>query len=87
MSKQDMWFLEAEPKYRYMLLSRDKQDCEYYLGNGNRNPANLCTGDEVTQIEEMKALWNSFSEEDKPEWLSWEDILEYERKMCGGKEI
>jgi hypothetical protein len=29
----------------------------------------------------MKALWNSFSEEDKPEWLTWEEIEEYERMM------
>lgn len=76
------WFLECEPKYRYMLLSRLKQDCEYYFGNGNENPENLCAGNEKDQIDEMKALWNSFSEEDKPEWLSWEDILDYEKQMC-----
>lgn len=75
------WILKSEPKYRYMLLDRERQDCEYYLGNGNRNPKNLCTGNEKLQIEEMKALWNSFSDEDKPEWLTWEDILDFEKKM------
>lgn len=76
------WFLESEPKYRYMLLSRMKQDCEYYLGYGNRSTNHLCAGNEKDQIDEMKALWNSFSDEDKPEWLSWEEILDYEKQMC-----
>lgn len=77
------WILKSEPKYRYMLLDRLRQDCVYYFGNGNRNPKNLCNGNEVAQIEEMKAIWNSFPDEDKPEWLAWEDILEFERRMCG----
>lgn len=76
------WIVKAEPKYRYMLLSRLKQDCEYYLGYGNRNPKNLCNGDEKLQIEEMKGIWNTFPEEDKPEWLTWEEILKYEQQMC-----
>lgn len=75
------WFLDSEPKYRYMLLSRMKQDCEYYLGYGNRNPNNLCAGNEKDQIDEMKALWNSFPEEDKPEWLTWDELLDYAQKM------
>ena len=77
----EQWILDAEPKYRYMLLDRLRQDCEYYFGNGGRNPKNLCN--EVDQIEEMKAIWNSFPEEEKPEWLTWEDILDYERQMIG----
>lgn len=77
----DYWFLESEPKYRYMLLSRMKQDCEYYFGNGNKNPNNLCAGNEKDQIDEMIALWNSFSEEDKPEWLTWEEIENYAQRM------
>lgn len=76
------WIEKSEPKYRYMLLSRLKQDCDYYLGYGNRNPKNMCNGDERTQIAEMKAIWNTFPEEDKPEWLTWEEILEYEKQMC-----
>ena len=77
----DYWFLESELKYRYMLLSRMKQDCEYYFGNGNKNPKHLCAGNEVDHIDEMKAIWNSFSEEDKPEWLTWNEIVDYARKM------
>ena len=76
------WIAKAEPKYRYMLLSRLKQDCDYYLGNGNRNPMNMCNINEEVQIAEMKAIWHLFPEEDKPEWLTWEDILNYEKQMC-----
>lgn len=30
-----------EPKFRYMMLSRMKQDCDYYLGNGGRSTNHL----------------------------------------------
>lgn len=70
-----------EPRFRYMMLDRLKQDCNYYLGNGGRNPNSLWAADEKAQIENMKALWNTFPKEDTPEWLTWEDILEFERKM------
>lgn len=79
----ERWILDSEPKYRYMLLDRMRQDCAYYLGNGNRNPNNLCAGSVEQQLEEMKAIWNSFPDEDKPEWLTWEEILEFERRMRG----
>lgn len=81
------WVLKSEPKFRYMLLDRMRQDCRYYFGNDNCNPENLCQGDEKAQIEAMKVLWNSFPEEDRPEWLTWEDILEFERKMIGGDDL
>lgn len=65
-------------KFRYMMLSRLQTDCDYYLGYGNRKSHLL--GDSVERhIEEMKALWHSFT--DKPEWLSMEQIEEYEKQM------
>ena len=70
-----------EARFRYMMLDRLRQDCEYYLGYGNRNPDNLWAGDVTSQIENMKALWDTFSKENSPEWLTWDDILEFERKM------
>lgn len=71
-----------EPRFRYIMLDRLRQDCKYYLGYGNRNPGNLWASDEKSQIENMKAIWNTFPKEDTPEWLTWDDILEFERKMC-----
>ena len=35
--KQDAKTKSNDNEYNYMLLDRLKQDCEYYLGNGNRN--------------------------------------------------
>lgn len=78
--------LNHDEKFRYQLLSRMKSDCNYYLGNGGRCAEQLWAGDEVKHIAYMKALWNSFDENGKPEcgkpqWLSYADILDYEKKM------
>lgn len=73
--------LQANKKFRYQLLSRMQGDCNYYLGYGGKSKHVLWARDEQEQIQTMKDLWNSFSEEDKPEWLNWNDILEYENKM------
>lgn len=70
-----------ETEYQYRMLSRLKSDCEYYLGNGNGYAGNLWAKEEREHLEYMKSLWNGFSEEEKPEWLTWEDIEAYERKM------
>ncbi|KZE68049.1 hypothetical protein AWM68_17535 [Fictibacillus phosphorivorans] len=64
-----------------MLLDRLRTDCDYYLGNGNRNPKNLWANDEKEQIAKMKELYNGFTEEDKPEWLTYEQIEQYEKSM------
>jgi hypothetical protein len=72
-------------KVDYMMLDRLRSDNEYYLGNGNRNPKNLWAGSVDGQIEEMKKLWNQLPKDKKPEWLSMEDIENYERKMKGDK--
>ena len=45
-----------KPNFRYMMLSHLKQDCDYYLGNGNRstnalwsrNEAEWLTKDDIT---------------------------------------
>lgn len=70
-----------EPKFRYMMLSRMKQDCDYYLGNGNRSTNHLWAGNEVDQISNMIALWNTFEPEDSPEWLTWDELMDYAQKM------
>ncbi|PFJ73265.1 LPD11 domain-containing protein [Bacillus cereus] len=73
--------LQSDEKFRYQLLSRLQMDCNYYLGYGNRGKNALWTKDEKEQIELMKELWKSFAESDKPEWLTWDDIKNYESKM------
>ena len=76
--------LTREKSFRYQLLDRMRGDCDYYLGNGRIFGHNLWAGNVEEQIEHMKAIWNSFSGEEgeeKPEWLTWEKIEEYEKEM------
>ena len=68
-------------KGSYMMLGRLQSDCDYYLSNGGRSERRLWAGSIDAQIEEMKRIWNSLPKEKKPEWLSMEDILKYERCM------
>jgi hypothetical protein len=72
-------------KFQYQMLDRMRSDCDYYLGYGNRYPGHLSEKSEKKHIEAMKAMWLSFSEGEKPEWLTWEQILEYEKQMCAGQ--
>ena len=59
------------------MLSRLKMDCDYYLGTYG------CTslwGVTIQKhIAEMRRLYDFVPE--KPEWLTIEDIDEYERRM------
>jgi hypothetical protein len=70
-----------EPRFRYMMLDRLRQDCDYYLRIKAGSPYILWAGDERAQIENMKAIWNTFPAEDKPEWLTWEDIENFAKRM------
>lgn len=72
-------FTPGDTKFNYMLLSRLQTDCDYFLGYGNRYEKDLWAGNVNDHIEMMKKIWNGF--EEKPEWLSMEQIEDYERKM------
>lgn len=66
-------------KFNYMMLDRLQSDNDYYLKHPDEQ--NLWAGSVDKQISEMKKLWNQLPKDKKPEWLSMEDILEYEKKM------
>ena len=70
-----------EPRFRYMMLDRLRQDCEYSLNRCDGSEDVLWAKNAKAQIAHMKALWKTFPEKDTPEWLTWEDILEFERRM------
>lgn len=72
-------------EFNYMLLGRLQSDCKYYLDYGYRNKKNLWAGDEQRQIDKMKELYNSFPSDQKPEWLTYEEILEFEKLMVKNK--
>ena len=68
-------------KFNYQMLSRLQSDCNYFLGNGNRNEKYLWDGSVEVHIDEMKKLYNYFDDNKKPEWLTWDNILSYENEM------
>ena len=69
-------------EFQYQLLDRCRADCEYYLSYGNRQEQYLWGRSVDVHIAKMKALWKMVPE--KPEWLSWQEILHYEKIMKGG---
>ena len=71
--------LSHDDKFRYQLLSRMESDVKYFLGNGNRHVPDLWAGDVDKHIDLMFKLWDSFQE--KPEWLSREQIAAYAEQM------
>lgn len=72
--------LKNDERFRYQLLGRLKSDCDYYLNTG-KNAKHFWAGSGKEQIELMFALHESFSEDEKPEWLTLEQIKEYEKKI------
>lgn len=72
-----------DESFRYMLLDRMKTDCDYYLGNGNKNKEKLWSGDETQQIKNMISLFRSFGVKGQPEWLPVEELNNYSRQLTG----
>lgn len=68
--------------FEYRLLDRLRQDCDYYLGGGGRAEKHLWAGDVEKQIAKMRELYRQLPA--KPEWLTEQDIDEYERRMTEG---
>lgn len=75
---------EAKFQYNYMMLSRLKSDCDGFLSEGDiryHNERQIWGVTVESHIAHMKELWEMIDDDLKPEWCSWEQILEYERKM------
>ena len=70
-----------EPRFRYMMLDRLRQDCDYSLNRCDGSESVLWAKDKKAQIANMVALWKSFDPEDRPEWLTWDDIIEYAKRF------
>lgn len=78
--------LPEEMRFRYSMLGRLESDCKYFL-DGHNLEKFLWAGTVEKQIEEMRRRWNEFEEDEKPEWLTMEDIDEYEREMLRVRRI
>lgn len=73
-----------DDKFRYQMLDRLRSDCKYYLGYGNRSANALwARGNEAGQILHMVALYQSFPDNEKPEWLTADDIESFAVQMLG----
>ena len=71
----------CDSAFLYQLLDRMKSDCQYYFGSGRIYGSHLWGREEKRHIAYMKEIWESFSPSEKPEWLTYEDILAYERRL------
>ena len=79
-------FVRDPREHDYRMLARYKADCEYFLGCGNGREENLYFKHVNTHCDEMKKLWESFAESEKPEWLTLNQIEEYRKKMSATKD-
>ena len=85
---QQEYTFESEPfrrnpyEFQYMMLSRMQSDCEYFLGYGNRSVTILSESNPQQHINRMKELWEGLPSDGKPEWLTWEQLLNYEKELC-----
>ena len=71
----------SDNKHSYMMLSRLQSDCEYFIGHGNGSTKHLYYDTVEEHIDEMKKLWNGFDTNEKPEWLTMQEIEEYKTEM------
>lgn len=70
-----------DSKHLYMLLSRLQQDCDYFLGYGNRSVKYLWALNVDEHLNEMVEIYNYLGE--KPEWLTIDEINRYKELMQG----
>lgn len=82
-SDEEFDYKQQDKKFQFQLLDRMRQDCEYFLGNGNRQEKFLWAGNVDDQIKAMRDLQSRLN----PEWLSKEDIDRYESQMKDGKKL
>lgn len=78
--------LPRDKAFEYSMLGRLQSDCEYFLGNGNGYEGHLWAHTVEAQIKEMRDRWNAFEDDEKPEWLTMEQIDEYEKLMLDRRE-
>lgn len=72
----------SDDRFLYMLLDRMRSDCNYCLAY-NTNKYLWAHDDPVAQIAYMRYLYDFVPE--KPEWLTAEQIDEYEKRFSERK--
>ena len=75
--------LGKDKRFRFWLLGRMQADCKYFIAHPLAK--HLWAGDIEDQLEDMRALWQSFAEDEKPEWLTLEEIEKLGVQMRASK--
>nr|WP_243121968.1 LPD11 domain-containing protein [Clostridium sp. Marseille-P7770] len=83
----DKPFVRHPREFDYMMLCRLKMDCDYFLGNGNGYEGHLYYKSVEEHCDGMEKIWNSFADDEKPEWLTMEQIKEYREQMLKARRI
>lgn len=78
--------LQHDESFRYQMLSRMQSDCDYFINHG-RNTKHLWAGSISKQVEYMDAIYNSFTDDKKPEWISQDDIDNYGQRMFDASQL
>lgn len=75
--------LSGDLDFRYQFLGRLQFDCEYFLGFGSRSERVLWAKNVDDHISLMRDVYNTFRQEEKPQWMSLDIINNYEKCMKG----
>lgn len=67
-------FVRSSKEREYMLLNRLQLDCKYYINCAGKCRSSSLWADIDTIIKEMENIMDSFTEEEKPEWLTDADF-------------
>lgn len=78
-------FVRNKKEFDYMMLDRLRTDCNYFLGNGNGYEGHLYYKDVNKHCDEMSKLYKSFTDDDKPQWITIEQIEQYRKDMIEKK--
>lgn len=73
-------FIRSPRECDYMLLSRLQMDCSYYINSAGKCRSSSLWADIDTIIKEMENIMDSFTEEEKPEWLTDQQFTELKTK-------
>jgi hypothetical protein len=71
--------LDRPLEFRYQMLGRFKADADYYFRNPS--PKHLWAGDPIEHANNMIAVYNTFSKDEKPEWMTDKELKKYVIKL------
>ena len=78
-------FVRSSKEREYMLLNRLQLDCKYYINCAGKCRSSSLWADIDTIIKEMENIMDSFTEEEKPEWLTDADFEALKNEIMATK--